>query len=140
MNDRVVLDVNVLASAVLFPTRAQGRLVALGLTREFDLVLSEHIVHTLDIVLDRPYFQARILPVRRAGFVSALQAMSISVTPDEAVIGICDDEEDDLVLGTAVAANSDYLVTGDRGLLAVRSYGEVEIVTARELLTVLDAK
>ena len=47
---------------------------------------------------------------------------ALVVEPDPSVSGVCDDAEDDHVLGTAVAANADYLVTGDRGLLRVGEY------------------
>jgi predicted nucleic acid-binding protein len=50
---------------------------------------------------------------------------------------VADDEEDDLVLGTAVAANADVLVTGDPGLLRIGEYRGVRIVTAREFLDIL---
>jgi predicted nucleic acid-binding protein len=42
------------------------------------------------------------------------------------------------VLGTAVAAEADFLVTGDKGLLAVGHYGEIQIVTAEEFLAYLE--
>lgn len=45
------------------------------------------------------------------------------------------DLEDDLVLGTAVAAHADFLVTGDKGLLAIGGYRGVRIVTAEQFLS-----
>jgi len=44
-----------------------------------------------------------------------------------------------LVLGTAVAAGADYLVTGDAGLLRIGEFRGVQIVTAREFLVLIDA-
>lgn len=43
-----------------------------------------------------------------------------------------------MVLGTAVAAGADYLVTGDQGLLAVGEYNGVRIVTARQFLDIFE--
>jgi predicted nucleic acid-binding protein len=42
-----------------------------------------------------------------------------------------------MVLGTAVAAGADYLVTGDAGLLAIGEYRGVRIVSAREFLLLI---
>ncbi len=41
------------------------------------------------------------------------------------------------VLATGRLARADYLVTGDRGLLALGSYESMAIVTPREFVTVL---
>lgn len=57
--------------------------------------------------------------------------------PDPSVRGIAPDLEDDLVLGTAVAANADYLVTGDNGLLDLVEYPGVRIVTATQFLDIV---
>lgn len=139
MSILVVLDVNTLASAVVFPNRNQGRVVALGLTNQIRLVLSEDMIDTLRIVLERPYFIARTTPDRRSRYTSALRKAAILVATDESVVGICDDREDDIVLGTAVAAGADYVVTGDHGFRRIERYGSVQIVTAREFLSVIDS-
>ena len=59
------------------------------------------------------------------------------VEPDLSVSGVCDDTEDDLVLGTAVKANADYLVTGDKGLLQIGEYRGVLIVDAATFLVLV---
>jgi len=47
--------------------------------------------------------------------------------------------EDDVVIGTAVAAKADLLVTGDRPLLlAVTEYQGVRLVGVREALEIVD--
>ena len=46
--------------------------------------------------------------------------------------------EDDLVLATAVSAQADYLVTGDRQLLALGTYQGVRNVRAREFIDTLE--
>ena len=61
-----------------------------------------------------------------------------SVEPDPTVRGVAPDREDDLVLGTAVKANADFLVTGDKGLLAIGEYRGVRIVTADAFLSILE--
>jgi predicted nucleic acid-binding protein len=58
------------------------------------------------------------------------------VDPDPTVTGVADDYEDDLILGTAVEAGANFLVTGDQGLLAIQLYRDVRIVTAREFLAI----
>jgi hypothetical protein len=50
------------------------------------------------------------------------------------------DPADDPVLDAAVTARVDYLVTGDKALLAVKEYGGVKIVTARAFFDLLIAE
>ena len=137
MSLRVVVDVNVYASAAANPRGSVWMVVHLGLRETYDLVVSDHILKTLSIVLTRPYFLDRVPEPERTELIDSLINVAHHVEPDPSVRGIADDEEDDIVLGTAVAAGADYLVTGDHGLLAVRSYGGVAIVTAREFLAII---
>jgi predicted nucleic acid-binding protein len=37
-----------------------------------------------------------------------------------------------------VSAGADFLVTGDRALLALRQYAGIQIISAREFLTILE--
>jgi predicted nucleic acid-binding protein len=47
---------------------------------------------------------------------------------------ICRDPDDDHVLGTAIAGNADYIVTGDRDLLVLERFQTVEIVSPSEFM------
>ncbi len=60
-------------------------------------------------------------------------ALSITVQ------GIATHPEDDLILSTAVSAQAEYLVTGDRHLQAIGSFRGVTIVSPRQFLAVLQA-
>ena len=44
------------------------------------------------------------------------------------------DPDDDVVIGTALAAKADFVVTGDRALLSVREYEGGRIVSVSEAL------
>jgi predicted nucleic acid-binding protein len=59
---------------------------------------------------------------------------SLRRDPDPSVRGVAADLEDDLVLGTAIAANADFLVTGDKAMLALEEHQGVRIVTAERFL------
>jgi predicted nucleic acid-binding protein len=97
------------------------------------------MVMKLAEVLTRPYFADKLDRLRREAIIGRTRVSSEVMTPDPSVSGITDDDEDDAVLLTAVAAGADYLVTGDTTRLKLRSYREVQIVTAREFLTLLES-
>lgn len=62
-------------------------------------------------------------------------AVSIPIIAE--VHGVATHPEDDLILATAVSAEADYLITGDRQLLAIRSHRTVTIVRPGEFLAIL---
>lgn len=51
---------------------------------------------------------------------------------------ICDDPDDDIFIAGALACNADYLVSGDKLLLASASKANLRIVKPREFLNVLE--
>ena len=53
------------------------------------------------------------------------------------VHGVASHPEDDLVLATAVNADAEISVTGDKELLAIGKYQNVTIVSARDFLKIL---
>ncbi len=53
---------------------------------------------------------------------------------------IAPDPDDDVVIGTALAAKADLLVTGDRMLLSVAAHQGTRIVSVAEALQALAAK
>ena len=60
------------------------------------------------------------------------QTISSFSNPDINVSGVCRDSDDDNILGCVVAANADYLVTGDTDLLVIGHFDGVKIVTPRD--------
>jgi putative PIN family toxin of toxin-antitoxin system len=58
-------------------------------------------------------------------------AQVVRPTPTPRIVS---DPDDDVVIGTALAAKADLLVTGDRGLLDVGAYQGTRIVSVTEAL------
>ncbi len=128
----VVLDVNILVSAALNDHGLPARITDMALEGEYELAVSNHILEKMAEVFERPYFLKNLSAEGRSRILHALNVDTEPVEPDDTVRGVAPDVEDDLVLGTAVAANADYLITGDKGLLAIGEYRGVRIMTAGE--------
>lgn len=137
MRRSVVFDVNMLVSTFIAPGGAPARSVQSALINDWDVVYSSHILNKLAEVLKRPKFRHSFVTDEFGAYVAMFRSLSRDVIPDPTVVGVAPDEEDDRVLGTAVAARADFLVTGDKGLLAVGQYRGVSIVTAPEFLMVI---
>ena len=115
---RVVLDVNVLVSALLSRAGAPGRLLALWLEGAFELVVSEELLTELGRALAYPKLRAYISREDAAAFIELLRATaSVFVDPDHPD-HISSDQGDDYLLALAKASAS-ILVSGDGHLLAL---------------------
>jgi uncharacterized protein len=115
---RVVLDVNVLVSALLSRAGAPGRLLALWLEGAFELVVSEELLAELGRAIAYPELREHISREDAADFIALLRATaSIEVDADRPD-HISRDPGDDYLLALAKASAS-ILVSGDRDLLVL---------------------
>ena len=115
---RVVLDTNVLVSALAYPGSIPGRILSAWREGELDLVLSRYILDEMVRVLPRlPRITLTSAEIRDLAdsFLFMAEIVEPSTEPDETLR----DQADQLVLGTLRAAQADYLVTGDKDLLAL---------------------
>jgi putative PIN family toxin of toxin-antitoxin system len=126
---RVVLDTNVVVSAFPFDGLPQEILLLAG-TGGYELVSSFDLIAELEGVLLE---KLQVPPNRVAAFRTEFVASATLVQPYEKP-GILDDPADDEVLAVAAAAAAQFVVTGDRHLLAVEEYQGAAIVTPRQFL------
>jgi uncharacterized protein len=87
----------------------------------------------LSRVLERPKFTRRINAsgIGVNGLIDGYAAISTTVRP-EPVYGIAPDPDDDVVIGTALAANAAMIVTGDHPFLGLKRVDGIPIVTVAE--------
>jgi putative PIN family toxin of toxin-antitoxin system len=134
---RVVLDTNVLVSALMKP----GSVPDLLLTRfvrhsTFELVLSTAILEELRRVVGYPAVRKRI-HASDEELELWLQMLDLLSTPVEVTTrlpGILRDADDEPILATAVDGRADFIVTGDDDLLALGGHDRIRIVTPRAFL------
>ncbi|RIK46978.1 MAG: putative toxin-antitoxin system toxin component, PIN family [Chloroflexi bacterium] len=134
---RVVLDTNILASGALLQNSVPGAILRRCRSPQITLIISEVILDELSRTLEKPYFTRSIRDGRRVRLLRYLRMLSEVVDPEPPASVVATHPEDDLILATAVAGRAQFLVTGDRQLLALGRYREVRIVTAGEFLAVL---
>ncbi len=123
---RVVLDTNVLAAA--FASRGLCEAVVEVCLNSHDIFLAEAILAEL-----RRYLERKLkMPAGQANdILSFLREQATMVEPLEVPPDACRDADDLAVLGTALAADADYLVTGDKDLLVLGQFRGVPIVSPR---------
>jgi len=123
---RVVLDTNVLVSGLAYPTSIPGRIVAVWLEGGLEVTLSHYILDEVARVLPR---LSRIphTPNEIQDLIDSFILRSDVVEPDALEDADLRDPADQKVLATFLTAKVDYLITGDKDLLALA--GKYSIVT-----------
>ena len=129
---RVILDTNVLLSALISPYGAPDAIYRAWRAARFDLVTSRVQLDELRRISRYPKLKS-ILPAHRVGtMVNNMKlAIVLDVLPPQPDGIEANDPDDAFLLAMALAGEADYLVTGDRraGLLQRGSIGRTRIVT-----------
>lgn len=126
---RVVLDTNVLLSALISPHGHPDTIYRAWRAARFEVVTSARQLEELRRASRYPKFKAVLQPHRVGAMVNNLQRAAVL---EHLPAGIeADDPNDAFLLAMAVASDAEYLVTGDRraGLLQRGSIGRTRIVT-----------
>ncbi len=131
---RVVPDTNVLVSALV--GRGKPKRLVLRLLEGHIVVSSRQMLAELADVLSREKFrEVRSSQVDK--YLSNLVRWYKLVKTRLRFKVVAEDPDDDLVLNTAYGGKADYIVTGDKHLLALEEFKGIKIVTVNEMLQVL---
>ena len=131
---RVVVDTNIYVSAILFGGNSEA---VLALTRAgvVELFISPAIQKELKCVL-RLTFGWTVLQVREA--LAEVNAVASLVKSSVRLSGILAYDQDHRILECALAAQAQFLVTGDKKhLQPLKTFRGIRIVSPREFLDVL---
>jgi putative PIN family toxin of toxin-antitoxin system len=115
---RVVLDTNVLVSGLAYPGSVPGRIVSAWRQGGLDVVLSRYILDEMSRALPR-LTRIRLSVGEIRDLVDSFMFLADIVEPDSGVDANLRDPADQQVLGTLLASKADYLITGDKDLLAL---------------------
>jgi uncharacterized protein len=128
---RLVLDTNIFISAFLWGGKPKAVLERI-LEGADTLFISRSILAELNDVLCRP--KLALDAERIAYFLQAIEETSTLVAPTKMRHRPSRDPADVKILECAVAAEADYIVTGDDDLLVLDPYRSIRIVSASEYL------
>jgi putative PIN family toxin of toxin-antitoxin system len=109
---RLVLDTNVIVSALLHSDRTPARAVRTVLARRFTVLFDDRIEREYRTVLARPKFRA-IDPTQSESLLAALLQNGERVESPRAFDGPMIDPDDRVFVEVALAGRADALVTGN---------------------------
>jgi len=134
---RLVLDTNTVVSAPLWEGVPHSLLAAIR-DKGVALFTSRPLIAELADVLSRRKFEKQLAAaLLSSGQLVDWYARSTTSVRPVSVPRLVSDPDDDVVIGTAVAAKADLIVTGDHALLSVVEYEGVRIVSVVEALRIV---
>jgi uncharacterized protein len=131
---RLVLDTNVVVSAFLW-NGAPAKLLQSLIMAEAEFFSSQLLLDELEATLSKEKLVSKI----RVSGLSSLQWMALyaslcTIIQPAPLQPIAPDPDDDWVIATALSAQADMIVTGDKPFLRVGAVGTVRSVTVGEAL------
>lgn len=132
---RVVLDTNVVVSALVRPHGLQDQVLRLALAGVLQLCISEAVLEEYARVLPRPRLKLR--PEEIQTTLAKIREAATVVYPNK-TLAISKDEPDNRFLECAEAARAAYLVTGNTRHFP-QTHKATMIVNGRQLLALLTA-
>ena len=124
----IVIDTNILVSAVFFGG-FPGRIVKAVTEGKLDTFVSKLISEEYREIVEG--FKEKNSGKFNDKLFENFLKTAKSVKPRKK-IQICRDPDDDKFIECAVCAKALYIVSGDKDLLVLERYGDVEIITAKD--------
>ncbi len=134
---RIVLDTNVLISAILFGGKTR-RVLDLVISGSVDCTLSIAIIDELKDVLQRPKFgfSANLC----LHITEELHEVCDIISPSVRVDVIRSDPDDNRILECAVEAHAHFIVSGDPHLLDLGKFEKIKILSPADYLKEFEAR
>jgi putative PIN family toxin of toxin-antitoxin system len=129
---RIVLDTNVLVSALLF-TGELSEIVALWKQGKITPIFSRQTFAEFRNVLQYPKFSLTEREIKMIIEEEVLPFFEIAEAGNIAG-GLCKDPDDDKFLSCAISAAADFIVSGDKDLCSLDRYKSTRIIRTSDFL------
>jgi putative PIN family toxin of toxin-antitoxin system len=130
---RVVVDTNVLTSAILQPAGAPGRILEAWREGAIELVVCPAMLRELSDVLARERLRARVSAEEAEAFVSLLRTQAELRADPAFEPGLTRDPKEDFIVALATSTLAACVVSGDDDLLTARATEPLILKPARFL-------
>ena len=125
---KIVLDTNIFISGIFF-SGPPAQILRAWKDQKIQIVLSKEILNEYQRVaeeISKKYSSVDIGPI-----IELLTIYGEIVETEGVSVTICEDPDDNIFLECAIASNSKVIVSGDKHLLKVSGYQDIEVVTPR---------
>ena len=134
---RVVLDTNILISAIIAPAGKPAAIYNAWIEGKFALLTCAAHLDELRATLEKPRVAELVKPYTAGRLVNQMKKLAEDVGPLP-IVKRSPDPADDFLLALSEAGLADYLVTGDKsGLLALDRHKATRIIRASDFAALL---
>jgi len=131
---RLVIDTNVLISALLSGTSLPAHLIVLWREGKFELLTSAGQLKELIRVTRYPKIRERLAPALAGRLINELRDIA-TVVQNLPAVTASPDPDDNVLLAIAQGGAADFLITGDkRDLLSLKRFEGAKIINVRGFL------
>ena len=131
---RVVIDTNVVASAIIFggkPKEVIDRLMIDNIDAYASSEILEEYTDTVEYLKEKfPGKKPKIPLIEIEAKCNVIEVYS--------KVDICRDPDDNKFIECAIDSKCYYIVSGDKDLLTVEKYNDIEIVTVSDFLKIIE--
>jgi len=139
MSLRVVLDTNLVISA-LFWGGTPGKVLRELVGRGVPILISQAMLAELQATLEKPRFASRLEAHGRtsADILEEYVRLTQRVDSEPVSTSSLRDPKDLIILEAALGGKASHIVSGDRDILTLVSYQDIDILSASQLLSFLE--
>ena len=127
---KVVLDTNIFISSI-FWLGPPNKIILKAIEKQVAVFISLDIVREIEKIL-RVKFALEDELIRRN--MTLILGYCHLITTTEDIDAIKEDSADNKFLSCALAANAQYIISGDKHLLKLKEFREIKIISAKEFL------
>lgn len=131
---RVIIDTNLFVSFLI--GKQLKNLKSLIVLNSIELIFSDQIIQELKLVGDRPKFDKYFTNANLKDLIELIYLIGQVYQLDN-VASICRDPKDDFLLELADRSKADFLISGDKDVLAIKNYKKTKIITLTEFDKIL---
>lgn len=128
---RVVLDTNIFVSSIFWEKGNSHKIIGLVLDGRTRVFTSLSILQELEKVLRRDFEEPEGVIQRQ---LALIVSYAVVVRSSVKVQVVKEDPDDNKILECAMASKADYIVSGDKHLLALGSFRGIKIISARQFM------
>ncbi|MBL8237261.1 MAG: putative toxin-antitoxin system toxin component, PIN family [Bryobacterales bacterium] len=133
---RVVLDTNILISALITSVSPSAQVLALWRSRKFELLTCAQQLEEFARATRYPQVRARLVPALAGALLNRVRDRAL-VLENLPTLDLAPDPDDNYLLALAEAGEAQFLVTGDKPLLGLKRHKSIRLVTPAALLELL---
>lgn len=132
---KLVLDTNVYISAFLWGGKPK-EILERAIEGKDEVFISRAIKDEIFEVLKRPIFKVNEKEIE--ALMREIEDISELVIVTEKIERLCRDIDDNVIVECGIGADAEYIITGDKDLLVLKSYRKIKIVNVSEYLRILE--